>query len=246
MKYLFKPVAMVIFGLFIIPVVAIADEDLEDRVHSAIAAQYRLVGEPGGVVAITVEKEDEGTVVLRGEVHTLYDKYRIHEITSGISGVRKIANHLRVSTEPVPDAIIRDNILDEMQYNSAIVEPEKIEVRVDSGLVYLSGDVSFYREKMMMRTIASWQKGVIGIINTIDVKPPEKAFSDENIKSLLYSILEDQYNTSTENVEITVNQGRVTVNGTVRNLWTKRNIEEEFQNVIGVLEVNNYLDLEES
>lgn len=63
----------------------------------------------------------------------------------------------------------------------------------------------------MAETVASWQKGVKGISNEIEVLPPEKARSDKNLETVLKQIRKYQFPLS-ENVSISVTDGVVTLN----------------------------------
>jgi osmotically-inducible protein OsmY len=139
--------------------------------------------------------------------------------------------------------VIRKNVLQQLKYVSSIYEPDKIKVNVDNGIVFLEGNVSFYREKLMAKTVATWQQGVKGVENRIDVMQPEKAKSDENLKEVLTHVLEDEFPVE-DNVKFTVDDGTVTLNGTATTLWAKFNIEEEFLNVIGIRVVDNNLVVE--
>ncbi len=126
---------------------------------------------------------------------------------------------------------------------SSILDPDRIEAEVNKGVVILKGKVSFYREKIMAQTVASWQEGVKGLINEIKVLPPKKAKSDENLRDILQAILDAQFSLE-KNVYFEIEDGVVTLNGATKDLWFKERIEEEFANVIGVKKVINNLKVE--
>jgi len=210
-------------------------ESLEDKVSSAISNYYF---EP-----FDVESEGNGNITIEGTVNTLSDKYRIFEIAAKVPGVKTISNQVIVNTPDRPDGIIKSDILQEMEYVSSILEPDSINVEVTNGVVFLEGTVSFYREKLAMRTIASWQEGVKGIVNNITVLPPEKAKSDENLEDVLTQILKNDFPLE-ENVNIMVEDGKVTLEGSVTTLWAKYNLAETFKDVIGIRKVDNNLNVE--
>lgn len=224
-----------LFSLFIFQAGVLAEDNLREKVETAIANYY--------FEDISVSIEEEGKVDLEGNVPTLYDKYRIFEIVSKVNGVRAISNQISIATDLTPDKIIKDNIIEEMHLVSAIKEPDSIQIEVKDGVVFLDGRVSYYREKIMMRTIASWQEGVRSVVNNLEVLPFRKVVKDENMKEILSQILKHEYPLE-ENVRFTVDDGEVTLNGTVRTLWAKRNIEESFSDVLGIKNVVNYLDVE--
>lgn len=220
--------------LLMFQTMAIAQDKLEENVEESIANYY--------YEDFTVTADEEGNVTLEGEVNTLYDKYRIFQIVSKVAGVRTITNNIIVDTELLPDEVIETNIRQEMQLVSSILEPDRITVEVNDGIVFINGKVSFYREKIMMRTIASWQEGVKGIVNRLEVLPFKEAVSDENLKTVLNQIMEYEFSAEKE-VEFTVNNGNVTLTGTANSLWAKRNIEEKFSDVLGIKDVDNKLDV---
>ncbi len=194
---------------------------------------------------IVATSDANGKVQLGGQVNTLYDKLRIFDIVSGVKGVRAIENRIDVNTPLVPDGIIEQNIREEMKYVHSILEPDRIKVHVDNGTVFLTGDVSYYREKLTAETIASWQKGAKGIINNLEVLPPKNAVSDQNLEALLGEIMKNRFPLDTD-ASFTVQNGAVTLNGKVVSFWDENQIVKEFSRVRGVTKVNNNLAVEET
>ncbi len=191
-----------------------------------------------------VTATDSGEVTIKGTVHTLYDKLRVFEIVSRIRGVRMIHNLLDVDTPTLPDRIIQSNIENELRIARSILEPDRIKVHVDNGIVFLSGVVSFYREKLEAQTLASWQKGVLGIVNNIKVLPPHKAVSDSNLRFIIRELLKNQFPTVEDEVKFTVNKGVVTLNGRVHTMWQREKMTEEISRIRGIRKVVNNLRIE--
>ena len=225
----------VVVGLLIFVSPVFPKEKLLDRIKDAIPNYYED--------AYNVSIINGGTVQINGDVNTLYDKYRVYDIIAKVPGVKKIINQLEVDSPPIPDDMIKDNINEEKHLVSSILEPDKIKVRVDNGIAFLDGVVSYNREKLMMLTLTSWQKGVKGIINNIKVLPPKVARSDANLKSILNEILKNEFPIE-NSVQFTVENGIVNLNGTVSTLWIKKKMTESFANVLGVQGVINNLGIE--
>ena len=185
--------------------------------------------------------------------NTLYDKDRIYEIASHIHGVTRITNDIRVvprrtteikKTTNIPDDIIEHDVRMLIDKNAAITEPDNINIAVDGSLVMLSGHVNFYREKILARTVASQVRGVTAIQNNIKVTPVKEAIDDKNLKEVFENILRDEFPLVDKNqVNIKVENGFVTISGTVSNLWVKNNMAKEFGSVEGVIDVINKLDV---
>ncbi len=208
--------------------------NLADRVRDRIANYYDQIFE--------ISSPEPGHVIIEGQVKTLYDKYRIFEIASFVKGVNKITNNIVVDTKILPDKIIADNVREELQYVNSILEPDAIKVRADNGIVFLEGTVSYFREKIMAETVASWQEGVRGIVNNLKVLPLEKAKSDENLRNIFNSILNERFGTE-DNISFTVKDGIVTLEGKTSDLWAKNQIEKVFSGIKGVKEVKNNIKL---
>jgi osmotically-inducible protein OsmY len=185
--------------------------------------------------------DENGIVTIRGEVNTLYDRLNVFDIVSGVKGVKEIKDLLVINTPLLPDDIIKVNIENALKNNSIIIEPDKITVKVSSGLVFLNGSVSYYKEKLMAETITSWQDGVIAIENRITVLPPKAARSDENIKSILNEILINKFPLIKDKVNVKVDNGIVTLDGEVMSLWEKSNLKKEFLQVLGVKSITENL-----
>jgi osmotically-inducible protein OsmY len=191
-----------------------------------------------------ISSTDNGRVEINGKVKTLYDKLNIFDIISQIPGVKEITDDLIVNDSTVPDKLIEANITSEIKVVKSILEPDRIQVHVDDGEVILTGEVSFYREKLLAETIASWQEGVKGISNEIQVLPLKKAVSDDNLKLEFQEILRNKFSLNNE-VTFNVQDGIVTLSGTAYSLWDKKQIEKEFYRVIGVKKVINSLKVKE-
>ena len=212
-----------------------SNENLADKIENVINNHYNE--------NFNVTVDNSHFVTITGQVNTYYDKLDLFQIVSKIKGVRDIADNVTVNTPILPDKIIQANIVNELDMVSSILEPNRITVSVDNGEVILGGTVSFYREKLMAETVASWEKGVKGISNNIKVLPSAKAVSDANLKLILHDILHDQFPVE-KNVSFTINNGVVDLNGTVDILYAKRRIKDELSSIIGVKKVINNLQVE--
>lgn len=203
---------------------------LADKVQASVSRYF----DNNFVITAT----ESGTVSIKGTVNSLYDKYRIFDIIDRVPGVKKIKDFVDINTPIVPDAMIKSHFIEELNLNRSILEPNRIKINVDNGEIELNGTVSYYREKLMAESIASWQRGAKGIINNIKVLPPKIAVNDQNLKIILSDILKDHFPRETK-VNFTVNKGIVDVAGYSHTLWAKDHIERDFRKVRGVKDVVN-------
>jgi len=248
-KILYAFFITILVLVLIIPGMAfMADSgDLSKNISKAISWKYENYTDTEnpaeGEVYVEVSATDDGRVTLEGRTNTLFEKYRIHDIVTRVPGVTKISNQLAVDTKTVPNETIKNHIQQEIKHNQSIIEPDQINITVDDGLVVLSGKVNYNYEKELIRTITSWQDGVHAIENNIEVMRSREGLSDESLEEVLQEILENQFPAAEKFVTFVINDGVVIISGDVSNLWTKKNIEDEFRSVVGVVDVFNELEI---
>lgn len=211
-------------------------KDLVSRVQSAISAHY--------LQDFNVIADKNGKVEIKGTVDVLYDRYRIFDIVSRVRGVREISDMLIVDAPMRPDEMILSNAEEQIKIMHSILEPNRITLSVDQGVVLMKGVVSFHRERLLLETAVSQIKGVKGIVNEIRVLKPKQAVSDENLRIVFNEILKNQFGLE-KNVQFKVMDGKVTLSGTVHLLWSKIEIGKEFSRIHGVKQVTNNLKVVE-
>lgn len=226
--------------------VARNDNKLLDKVTEVIGSRYYADN-------VNVSLTGNNWITLTGNVKLLYDKDRVYAIAAHVPGVKKITNDINVaaSTTPgntdasmLPDDEIRQNIIYSFKMNALIEQPQDIKVSVDNNLAILSGKVDFLREKLVAETLASQVLGVYAIQNNIQVVPVNQAFSDTAIKSALESVLHNEFPlVNRKDINISVDNGFVTITGAVSSPWEKDNIEQEFSSIGGVAGVFDKLEV---
>ena len=133
----------------------------------------------------------------------------------------------------------------QLDYSKSVLEPDRIKIEVDNGLVMLTGDVSFYKEKMIAEMYASVHAGVKAINNELTVLPRNEAESDANLKIVLDEILKYQFPLE-KDVTFTIKDGAVNLNGTTTSLWAQRAIAHEFSRVLGIKNVFDHLKVSDT
>lgn len=204
--------------------------DVENKIENYYTENFKISADKNGIVSIS------------GEVNTLFDKLKIGELVSEVKGVKEIHNNIQVQNVITADDIIKANIENETKLNDAILEPEKIKIEVNNGVVTLSGTVSYFREKLMMQTIASWQDGVSDLIDHISVMSSSAAKSDANLTEIIIDLLNKNFPLE-KNIMFDINNGSVNLYGTVNDLYAKNHIQEDIQRIIGVKNVVNEMKI---
>ena len=224
----------IIIGLLQVGFTQQENKKLADAVKANIERYY--------LDKVIVSADITGKVLLKGEVNSLYDRLEIFELASQVSGVKYIEDFILVNSPTIPDNMILANIKHALAYINTISEPDLIQITVKNGMVFLQGKVRFYRESIMVQTMVSWQQGVKGIANELQVEPILKAVSDESITGVIDDLMKDQF-IPEKNILYTVKSGHVTLNGSTNSLWTKTNIESAIRKIVGVTRVENNLQV---
>jgi len=239
-RFSFSRVVSCFVALFILSMgqliyAAPSHKQLTKRVEDVISRYYPQ--------EFGIKVSDTGTVRIRGDVNALYDRLRIFDIVSAIRGVQEIENEIVVHSPMLADKAIEASLIEKFRIGNTISEPERISTKVDNGIVFLSGEVNFYRDKLVVNTIASWEPGVKGIEDQIKVVPhPASDRNDLMLEAILLDIL--QYQFPDENgISLSVQDGVVTLDGTTRTMWRESQVVKELSSIIGVKEVISDLKL---
>lgn len=123
------------------------------------------------------------------------------------------------------------------------VNESDIDVDVLDGKVILTGAVPTYSDLLEAEEDAYTVSGVRYVDNRLRVTPTDAypVPGDEDIASKLRSLLEWNQDIDAERIDIAVDDGLVTLMGTVDSIWQKYHAEHIAENVPGVLGVSNRL-----
>jgi len=183
---------------------------------------------------ITAEA-DLGYVTLRGEVNNLSAKNAAEMLAENTFGVIGVTNRIKVKASEIEDIVIEADIREALRQN-AITEAWEIGVFVNNGVVTLTGLVDSYVEKTEAESVASNVDGVNEVVNSLEVtypyayywhgaypyydlyitRPDESVVpNDDRIKARVSSELWWSPYVDRDQIEISVNDGVVTLEGTV-------------------------------
>ncbi|MBA3901753.1 MAG: BON domain-containing protein [Bacteroidetes bacterium] len=189
---------------------------------------------------INIEVHD-GTVRLTGEVPNFSGKVAAEEDASSVTGVKKVENELRVT---YPEAVVVPEdrqikkFLEDLISLDDRLNSSTIYVKVDNGEVIFSGVVNSKWKKDVVIGYALRIAGVTGVESELNVdltgKKPDDLIKKEIEKAFKRnSILED------ENINISVNNGEVTLSGTASTHLAKLGAFDIANYTKGVREVIN-------
>lgn len=134
-----------------------SDLDVKEAMFCLLDANSEIASND---VQVSVNK---GNVILEGVVDSYWKSIKIRKMASQIKGVLSVLNKISiVPREKISDEDITKNIMVSMQ-NSVRIDAHKVDVKVENGIVALSGTLSSMSEYEAVKEIVKLTKGVIDI-----------------------------------------------------------------------------------
>ena len=227
------------------------DEDLrrgkydirsDEQVSAALTTTFAY--DPRVLSAPIEARVENGTVWLRGSVADLLAKKAAERDARNTVGVHRVVNLLKVRPEVRTDDAISQSVVNAL-HGRGLLEENEIRAAVNDGEVWLSGDVDSARVYRSADRAASAVRGVEELHNDLTVRgripafaaygfdpeprevaPPGALESDREIYAAIRSELFWSPFVDEDSVAIVVDDGVVTLNGTVASLREKRAANE--------------------
>lgn len=230
-------VARILGCAFLLASVARADprEDYAIRLNAEASLRYSqaLAGRH-----LDVEVRD-GTAILEGDVRTLYQKWEALEQVARVRGVVAIQDRIEVFTDVRRDSALVDDVRRRIE-DLPKVANQHLEITATAGAVKLSGKVDDARVRFAARDAAAQIRGVKAVIDAITTDPVD----DEKLKGMVEGLIGPRSLQAVPGkVEVEVEEGKVTLTGTVPRLWDRIDAEKTVLGVNGVKEVVNRLEV---
>ncbi len=134
------------------------------------------------------------------------------------------------------DDIIREEIEAELATLETLRETQ-IKVHVEDRLVILTGSVRFYEQKLISARIAWTTPDVYEVDNELQVKPIAP-LSDAAIKQTIWKIVKANERFRASALEVTVREGRVTVDGTFVGFADPSFLKHKVAEIEGVIDID--------
>ncbi len=193
---------------------------------------------------VKVEVVDR-TVRLSGSVPTYTARQAAEKDAWLIGGVTSVDNKLEV-VYPSGFRQPEDSDLQADLSTALGWEPElrtaDIDVFVRDGWVTLTGSVDAYWKKLRAEELASTLVGVRGVRNELSVVPSNR-YGDRMIASSIVSALERNVHVEADEVDVTVEEGVVTLSGSVSSLPAFEAVQDVAAHTTGVLAIRNELTI---
>ncbi len=159
----------------------------------------------------------EHIATLSGNVSSYMQKTAAQMDALSIAGVTEVHNHLKIvndtSYQKFTDEQIARDIKTLIALNP-VINPDTLEIRVDKGIVFLGGSVDGYWKKIQTEEIVFEIPGVRDVVNMLSVVPTSSPY-DTAISADILSALQRISNVDIQEINVTVDGGRVTIHGRV-------------------------------
>jgi osmotically-inducible protein OsmY len=124
----------------------------------------------------------DGVVTLSGNVDSYAKKWAADRAAKRVFGVKAVMEEIKVTLAGPykrADKDIAKSATDVLDWN-ILVPSHRVKVMVQDGRITLSGDVDWYYQKQHAEDIVRHLIGVVGVTNSITIKPPVKALEVKN------------------------------------------------------------------
>lgn len=191
---------------------------------------------------ISVTAKD-GVVTLTGTVDNYVKKIEAESATKNVVGVKAIVEKIEIKFDDTikrTDNEIAEEILNIFKWNLSVPD-NKIQVKVECGLVTLDGELNSNYQKIAAKNSIVNLVGVIGVVNNIVIKSESHK---EIEKSDIERALLRNWSLHNQNINVKVSGNRVILNGTVHSFYQKYEAGCIVWNAPGVWTVDNELEVE--
>jgi osmotically-inducible protein OsmY len=186
----------------------------------------------------------DGIVRLTGHVRSLVEKRAAERAVWHVQGVRGIAEELvvqRPAAHLYPDEEVARRAADILRWDVQIPGSE-IKVRVEQGVLTLIGAVDWQFQRVEAEELVRHLAGVVAVDNQIVVRPRAAPVAETREKVL--RALERHVELDHSAIRVDVQDGRVTLTGSVPSLGQRHIAENAAWSAPGVSDVLNLLQVQ--
>ena len=146
---------------------------------------------------------------------------------------------MKAKMQTKTDSEIQQSVLRELKWDTRVEETE-VGVTVERGIVTLTGTVDSYAKKLAAQEAAHRVFGVLDVANDLEIRVPGSlGRSDAEIAQAVRNALEGDAWVNEQRITSTVSNGFVTLDGEVRLLRERDDVERTVRRLAGVTGVDN-------
>jgi len=184
----------------------------------------------------------DGVVTLSGYVDSYIKKWAAERAAARVFGVKAVAEELKVK---LPGSLKRADeditrvVSDALGWN-VFVPHDRVEARVQGGVVTLSGEVDWWYQKDAAEDAVRKLAGVVLVINNITIIPTVKP---QDVKDKIESAFQRNALLDARRVTVETSGAKVILRGSVRNWAEREQVEQAARAAPGVSEVQSNITI---
>jgi osmotically-inducible protein OsmY len=163
-----------------------------------------------------------GIVTLAGHVDNYGEKWHAEKAAQRVFGVKALAVEIDVKLAGISersDADIAQSVTNVLLWSS-FVPRDAVKVMVEKGWVTLTGEVQWNYQRIQAARAVRYLMGVRGVSDQITIK---SAVTLNTIKNDIQAAFTRRFSNDTNQINIAVDGGNVTLSGTVHS-WADKNM----------------------
>jgi osmotically-inducible protein OsmY len=184
-----------------------------------------------------------GVVTLTGRIGSYAEKCAAERAAGRVTGVKAIAAELEIrylSYVDHGDEVIARRAVDIISWDLSVPN-DRVRIKIENGWVTLAGDVEWHFQKQAAEADIRNLQGVMGVSNTIELKPKVQVCDVEN---QIRAAFRRNAEFDAENIVITADGRMVTLTGPVGSYYERTLAAEIAWSAPGVTQVNDLLTVE--
>ena len=185
---------------------------------------------------------DSGVVTLSGHVGSYAEKQAAERAARRVKGVKAIAQEIEVRLpheKKTGDDEIAKRAARILDWNVALPR-ERIAIKVERGIVTLSGEVDWYYQRLTAERDVEKLSGVVAVVNAITVRPH---ISPLDVRTKIEAALRRNAELESGSITVAIEGGKVILGGRVKASYEREIAEHAAWSAPGVTAVEDRIAL---